>query len=79
MGIFISENSDLFVGAVPSNEEMHHARFCFKEDDENFVSDEELHREIGIDYSPPCSQLTYEVTDKQQSSGYLSVGFPSEF
>ena len=59
MQISIIENSDLFVGAAPSNEEMHLARFLFKEDDEDFVSDEELHRELNDDYSQPCSQLTY--------------------
>ena len=43
MEIFIIENSDLFVEAAQSNEEMHLARFCFNEDDENLVSDEKLH------------------------------------
>ena len=43
MGISIIEHSDLFVGAAPSNEEKHLARFYFKEDDEDFVSHEELH------------------------------------
>ena len=64
MGISIIEHSDLFVGASPSNEEMHLARFRFKEDDEDFVSDEELHRELGDDYISPCSQLIYEA-DRQ--------------
>ena len=43
---------------------MHLARFRVKEDDENFVSDEELHQELGDDYSPPCTQLTYEADRK---------------
>ena len=46
MGISIIENSDLFIGAALSNEEMHLARFRFKENDEDFVSDEELHRKL---------------------------------
>ena len=61
MGISIIEHSDLFVGAALSNEEMHLARFSFKEDDEDFVRYEELHRELGDDYISPCSQLTYEA------------------
>ena len=64
MGISIIENSVFFVRASPSNEEMNFAKFRFKEDDEDLVSDEELHRELGDDYSPPCSQLIYEA-DRQ--------------
>lgn len=64
MGISIIEHSDLFVGAAPSNEERDLARFRFKEDDEDFVSHEELHQELGDDYISPCSQLTYEA-DRQ--------------
>ena len=61
MGISIIEQSDLFVEAAPSNEESHLARYRFKEDDEDFVSHEELHLELGDDYILPCSQLTYEA------------------
>ena len=64
MGISIIENSDLFIGAAWSIEEIHLARFRFKEDNEDFVSDEEFHRKLGDDYSPPCFQLTYEA-DRQ--------------
>ena len=64
MGISIIEHSDLFGGAAPSNEEMDVVRFRFKEDDEDFVSHEELHQELGDDYNSPCSQLTYEA-DRQ--------------
>ena len=39
MGITIIEHNDLFVGAAPSNKEIHLARFCFKEDDEDFVTE----------------------------------------
>ena len=52
-----NRNTDLFIEAALSNEEMHLAKFRFKKDDEDFVSDEELQRELGDDYSPPCSQL----------------------
>ena len=64
MGISIIEHSDLFVGAAPSNEERDLARFLFKEDDEDFVSHEELHEELGDDYISFCSQLAYEA-DRQ--------------
>ena len=64
MGISIIEHSDLFAGAAPSNEERDLSRFRFKEDDEDFVSHEELHQELGDDYISPCSQLTYK-TDRQ--------------
>ena len=64
MEIFIIEHSDLCVGAAPSNEEKHLARFRFKENDEDFASHEELHRELGYDNISPCSQLTYN-TDRQ--------------
>ena len=64
MGISIIEHTDLFVGAALSNEERQLARFRFKEDDEDFVSHEELHRQLGDDYISPCSQLTYEA-DRQ--------------
>ena len=50
MGILIIEHSDFFVWAAPSNEERDLARFRFKEDDEDFVSHEELHQELGDDY-----------------------------
>ena len=64
MGISIIDHSDLFVRAAPSNEEREFARFCLKEDDEDFVSHEEFHRELGDDYISPCSQLTYKA-DRQ--------------
>ena len=64
MGIFIIEHSDLFVKAAPSNEKRHLARFCFKEDDEDFVSHEELHRELGDEYISPCSKLTDKADRK---------------
>ena len=30
----------------------------------DFVSDEEVAAELGPDYDPPCSQLTYEADIK---------------
>ena len=76
MGITIIEHSDLFVGAAPSNEERHLARFRFKEDDEDFVSLEELHRELGDDYISPCSQLTYEANRQAAKQRILERRFP---
>ena len=76
MGISIIEHSYLFVGSAPSNEEIHLARFRFKEDDEDFVSDEELHRELGDDYIPPCSQLTYEANRQAAKQRILERRFP---
>ena len=64
MKITIIEHSDFFVGTALFNKKMHLARFCFKKNDEVFVSDDELHRELGDDYISPCSQLTYEA-DRQ--------------
>ena len=76
MGFSIIEHSDLFVGAAPSNEEMHLAKFRFKEDDEDFVSDEELHRELGDDYLPTCSQLTFEADRQAAKQRILDRRFP---
>ena len=61
MEIFIIDHSDHFVYAALSNKERHLARFRFKEDDEDFVSHEELHRELVVDYISPSSQLKYEA------------------
>ena len=35
--------------------------FLFKQDDMEFVSDEEVSRELGPNYISPCSQLTFEA------------------
>ena len=61
MGIFLLEHSDLFVGAAPYNKEMHRFKSHFKEDDEDFVSNEELHREVNDDFILLCFQFTYEA------------------
>ena len=76
IGISIIEHSDLFVGAAPSNEESYLARFRFKEDDENIVNHEELHRELGDDYISPCSQLTYEADRQSAKQRILERRFP---
>ena len=55
---------------------MHLARFRFKEADEDFVSDEELHRVLGDDYISLCSQLTYEADRKEAKKRILERQFP---
>ena len=79
MGILIIVHSHLFVGARPSNEEKHLARFRFKKDDETFVSHEKLHLKLGDNYISPALNSFTRLTDKLQRSRYLSVGFPSKF
>ena len=79
MGTSIIEHSDLFVGAAPSNKERHLARFRFKEDDDNFVSHEELHRELSDDYISPCLQLTYEADRQGAKQRILERQFPERF
>ena len=76
MGILIIEHSDLFVGAAPSDEERHFARFRFKKGDENLVSHELLHREFGDDYISPCYQLTYEADRQAAKQLILERRFP---
>ena len=76
MKISIIEQSDLFVKASPFNDEMHLARFRFKEDVENFVSDEELYRELGNNYILPCSQINYETDRQDAKQRILERQFP---
>ena len=78
MGIFIIEHTDLFVGAAPSNEDKHLARFLFKEDDEDIVGYEELHWELGDDHISPCSQLTYEADRQTAKQRILERRFPEQ-
>ena len=78
LGISIIEHNDLFVGAN-CNDEYHLSRFQFIEKDAEFVSSEELARDLGDNYIPPCSQLIYETDRQEANSGYLSVCFLSEF
>ena len=63
LGIFIIEHNDLFVGAN-CNDQYHLSRFQFKEENAEFVRSVKLARELGDNYTPPCSQLTYEI-DRQ--------------
>ena len=65
LGISIIQHNDLFVGAN-CNDEYHLSSFQFKEEDAEFVSSEELARELGDNYTPRCSQLRYE-TDRQEA------------
>ena len=55
---------------------MHLARFRFKEDDEDFVSHEELHRELGDDYISLCSQISYEADRQATKQRILERRFP---
>ena len=55
---------------------MHLARFHFKEDDEIFVTDEELHREFSDDYMSLCSQLTYEADRQAAKQRILELRCP---
>ena len=57
-GITIIEPDD-FNFNVGSNNEPHLHVFRFRQDDEEFVSDEEVSRELGPNYISPCSQLTF--------------------
>ena len=65
--IFIIEHIDRYVGAALFNEEMHLAKFCFKEYEEDFVNFQEQNRERGYDYISPCFKLTYN-TDRQATT-----------
>ena len=56
-GITIIEQDDLYFNAGSNNEPHLHV-FRFKQDDE-FVSDEEVSRELGTNYISHCSQLTF--------------------
>ena len=59
-GITIIEHDD-FVFNADANNEPHLHVFRFKQNDEEFVSDEEVSRELGPNYISPCSQLTYKA------------------
>ena len=58
--ITIIEHDDFFFNAGANNEP-HLYVFRFKQNDEEFVSDEEVSRELGLNYISPCSQLTFEA------------------
>ena len=59
-GITIIEQDDFFCNAGANNEPHLHV-FRFKQNDKEFVSDEEVSRELGHNYISPCSQLTFEA------------------
>ena len=75
LGISIIEHNDLFVGAS-CNDEYHLSRFQFKEQDAEFVSSVELDRELGDNYTLPCSQLTYETDRQAAKHRILKRRFP---
>ncbi len=64
MNITFIEHEDLFFGGTSSHDESELAMFRYKDDDKTYVSDEELAQELGREYVPPRSQLTYE-SDRQ--------------
>ena len=76
MGISIIEHSDLIVKTAPLNEDIRLGRFCFKDDDEDFFSDDELHQELYDDYISRCSQLTYEADRQAAKQRILERRFP---
>ena len=55
--ITILEHDDLFFSAS-SNNEPYLEVFRFKQ--EEFISNDELSLALGLNYTPPCSQHTYE-------------------
>ena len=59
-GITVIEHDDLFFSAT-SNNEPYLKVFRFKQNDQDFISNDELCQELGPNYIPPCSQLTYEA------------------
>ena len=64
MNITFIEHKDLLFGVTSSNDELKLVLFRYKDDDKNYVSDEELARELGRAYVSPRSQVTYE-SDRQ--------------
>ena len=58
---------------------MYLARFRFKENDKDLVSDDELHRKLGDNYIPPCFQLTYEADRQAAKQRILERRFPERY
>ena len=75
LGISIIEHNDLFVSAN-CNDEYHLSKFYFKEEDAEFVSSEEMARELGDNYTPPCSQLRDETDQQAAKQRILKRQFP---
>ena len=67
MNITFIEHEDLFFGKTAFNDESELGMFRYKDDDNTYVSDEELSRELGRAYVPPLFQLTYE-SDRQTAT-----------
>ena len=59
-GITILEHDDFYFNAG-SNNEPHLNVFRFKQNDDEFVSEAEVSRELGPNYISPCSRLTFEA------------------
>ena len=68
LGVVIIEHSILYFGAAPSNNKMNLAKFRFKEDDEDFVCNEESDRELCNNNIPPCSNSLTRLTDLQKTA-----------
>ena len=45
--------------------------FRFKQDDDKFVRDEEVSRELGPNYISPCSKLTFEANIRNSKERIL--------
>ena len=58
--ITIIEQDDFYFNAGSNNESHLHV-FRFKLNDEEFVSDKEVSRELGPNYISPCSELSFEA------------------
>ena len=74
--VFIIEHSNIFVGGAQFNKKMHLAWFRCKQNDEDFVSDEELLRQLGDNYIQFCSQLTYEEDRWEAKQRIFKRRFP---
>ena len=70
-GIIIIEQDNFNCYAISNNK--HHVHvFRFKLDDEKFVSDEEVLRELGSNYILPCYQLTFIANIRNAKMRILS-------
>ena len=75
LGISIIEHNDLFVVAN-CNDEYHLSRFQFKEEDGEYLSSVQLAGELGDNYTPPCSKLTYKTDRQAAKQRILKRRFP---
>ena len=72
MGITIIEHDDFYFIAGSDNEPHLHV-FRFKQDVKEFLSDEEVSRELGPNYSSPCSQLIFEADIRNAKTRILEL------